>query len=119
MRESNEMPMNEVVRPEWNVCAIDSCEKEMRAGVLVLAQTKGCYVQFCTDGNVMALRIQHRGSDDDDEVIDGMHSVAHRLVRLLWAALVQLADCSSTALAFGSGLFCGGLAACTIRTIVF
>ena len=111
--------MQEIVCPEWDVCAIDSCEKEMRAGVLVLARTKGCYAQFCADGNVMALRIQHRGSDDDDEVIDGMHSVVHRLVQILWVALVQLADCSSTALAFVSGLFCGGLAACTIRTIVF
>lgn len=109
--------MTEIVCPELDVCAIDSCEKEMRTGVLVLARTKGCYVQFCADGKVMALRIQRR--DGDDEVIDGMHSIVHRLARLLWAALVQLADCSSTALAFGSGLFCGGLAACTIRTIVF
>lgn len=112
------MPMTEIVCPELDVCAIDSCEKEMRTGVLVLARTKGCYVQFCADGKVMALRIQRRDGDDRDELIDGVRSVAHRLLQLLWATLVQLANCSSTALAFVSGLFCGGVAACTIQAIV-
>ena len=107
--------MQEIVCPEWDVCAIDSCEKEMRTGVLVLARTKVCLMQFCADGDGMALRIHHRGSDYGDEVIDGMRSVAHRL---LWATLVQLANCSSTSLAFVSGLFCGGVAACTIQAIV-